>query len=145
MKLYRELACPHFCSFWYGCIETNGTGGAAFRILFRDFLEEAGEKAGGIETIKEVEAANASIAAWHELANGFKKTAAKIGSIQYKKMRETYYQNLAKLADRLYQEENKLYHALTMISPLSPFPSYLAFGREWTISGVLIPALKLKW
>jgi len=113
---------PIVFNFWYGCIETNGTGGAAFRILFRDFLEAAGEKAEGVETIKAVEAANASIAAWHALANGFKEAAARIGSIQDKKMRETYYQNLAKLADRLYQEENKLYHALTMISRLSPFP-----------------------
>jgi hypothetical protein len=112
----NSFMIPIVFNFWYGCIETNGTGGAAFRILFRDFLEEAGEKAGGIETNKAVEAANASIAAWHRLANGFKEAAAKIGNIQDKTLREKYYQNLAKLVDRLYQEENKLYHALTMIS-----------------------------
>lgn len=113
--LQNNFMLPIVFNFWYGCIETNGTGGAAFRILFRDFLKEAGKKAVGIDTTEAVEAANASIAAWHQLANGFKQTAEKIGAIADKEMRNKHYQNLAKLAVKLHQKEERLYNTLKSI------------------------------
>jgi hypothetical protein len=105
--IQNRFMIPIVFNFWYGCIETNGTGGAAFRILFRNFLKVAGEKAKGLDTRKAIKAVDASIAAWHELALGFKEAAKKIGSIQNREERKTLYQNLAKLADCLYQEEEK--------------------------------------
>jgi hypothetical protein len=114
--LQNSFMIPIVFNFWYGCIETNGTGGAAFRILFRDFLKEAGEKAAGIDTTEAVEAANASIAAWHQLANSFKQTAEKIGGIPDKEIRKKHYQNLAKLAAQLHQKEEMLYNTLKSIS-----------------------------
>ena len=97
-------------------IETNGTGGAAFRILFRDFLKEAGEHDADIVTGAVIKAVNDSIAAWHRLANGFKETAGKIGSLQSKEMRKKQYRHLADLANLLYKKEKNLYELLKSIS-----------------------------
>jgi hypothetical protein len=99
-------------NFFHGCIETNGTGGAAFRILFRDFLKEAGKKAKGIDTSEAVTAVNAAIEAWHALAKGFKLVGEKIGTIRDKSKRKEQYRTLAQLANKLYQNEKKLYQAL---------------------------------
>lgn len=106
---------PMVFHFLYGCIETNGTGGAAFRILFRDFLEQAAEKLKNPEIQKTIPHLEASIEAWHELANGFKDISQKIVHVQNGEERLTLYKKLAKKADNLYEKEKTFYRLIKAI------------------------------
>jgi hypothetical protein len=71
-------------SYMAGSIERNGTGGAAFRRLFRDFLvlraadcAEESVRAACASLVKPTEAA---MAAWSGLALAFDQAAARLGS-----------------------------------------------------------------
>jgi hypothetical protein len=115
-NIQNPFLLPMVFGFFHGCIETNGTGGAAFRVLFRDFLKEAGKKVKGIDTSEALTAANAAIEAWHDLAKGFKLVGEKIGTIRDKSKRKEQYCTLAQLANKLYQKEKRLYEKLKVIA-----------------------------
>jgi hypothetical protein len=108
----NKYMLPMVFHFLYGCIETNGTGGAAFRILFRDFLKQAAEKLNNSKIKQVIPHLEASIEAWHELASGFKEISQKIAHIQKKEERLNLYHDLAKRADNLYKKEKTFYQLL---------------------------------
>jgi len=111
----NKFMLPMVFHFLYGCIETNGTGGAAFRILFRDFLKQAKEKLKHSKITKAVFFLENSIKAWHQMALGFKEISQKIAHIQDKEERLELYKKLAQSADNLYEKENFFYHFLKTI------------------------------
>jgi hypothetical protein len=102
-------------SFWYGCIETNGTGGAAFRMLYRDFIQQASEQLNSESLYQLLPYLDASITAWHNLANGFKSLSENIQTVKGKAERAPLFEQVAGLAFEVYQKEKDLCQVLKAI------------------------------
>ena len=98
-----------------GYIEEFGTGGAAFRMLVRDFFSDASHNLKNKEFKETIAAFDESIAAWHNLAGEFKSISTKIKDAKTKSAREALYQNAAGKAEILYEKEVKLVAALKKI------------------------------
>jgi hypothetical protein len=100
----KYMLSPAF-EVMHGWIEEFGSGGAAFRILYSDFLKLAARKIGDEKIGESIKYIEESIEVWHKLADDF-MTASK--EIKYKKGKEErigIYENIAKTADDLYNKE----------------------------------------
>jgi hypothetical protein len=95
-----------------GYIEEFGTGGAAFRMLVRDFFSEASQNLKGKNFRETIAALDESIVAWHGLAAEFKDLSTKIKGAKTKSAREALYEKAAEKAEVLYEKEEKLVTAL---------------------------------
>jgi len=102
------LLSPAF-DFLYGCIETNGTGGAAFRIFYRDFLLQMAERLDNPKLEQAASLLDVSIATWHDLSGEFKKISQSIKKMKSADERYTLYDGAAKIAERLYDSEKAFY------------------------------------
>jgi hypothetical protein len=93
----------------YGSIETNGTGGAAFRTIYLRFLEAVAERT--CDTGLQAAAERLSIAErrWHELADGVKALAADAAARRTRSARQRRLDQLAEIASELYQAERVFY------------------------------------
>jgi hypothetical protein len=96
---------PAVFDFLYGCIETNGTGGAGFRIFYRDFLLDMSNRTGDISLTQASELLNVSIRSWHDLAVEFKKISKTVGRMKSKEERRVAYSIAADKAQKLYEAE----------------------------------------
>ncbi|MFA6505640.1 MAG: DUF4872 domain-containing protein [Treponemataceae bacterium] len=98
-----------------GCIERNGTGGAAFRVLFRDFIEKSAaalsdtDRAGGDRLRTLLPALDSSIAAWRALAVEFDAAAAAVTAKMKPAERNVFYERCAAKAEALAKAERDLY------------------------------------
>jgi len=110
----KRYLLPYVFAFMAGNIEDFGTGGAAFRILYRDFLIQAAEKSRYKNLARVVPLLNDSIAAWHALAGEFRKTAAAVNKLTDGEKTEQYAQ-LQKTADDLYNKENRFFTELKLV------------------------------
>lgn len=102
-------------SFLAGCIERNGTGGAAFRVLFRDFIAAGkGDIAGlpGADATALLPALDASISAWRGLSAEFDATGASITAKSSAADRAAAYARCANAAEKVAQAERTLRAAL---------------------------------
>lgn len=108
----RYVLEPLFFTF-HGYIETFGTGGAAFRIFYRDFLLESGRLTNNPEIIHVASLAGEAAKKWGELAVAFKSISENIR--QYygdQKKRESLYLSASGLAEELYLAESRFAEGL---------------------------------
>lgn len=111
----KPYLLPSLFNFFYGSIETNGTGGAAFRIFYRDFLKKTGQELNDPGIIKASEYTDACADAWHNLADEFRKLSGQIKGIKNKEERISRYNKAVFLAVELYNCEQELYSYLKKI------------------------------
>jgi hypothetical protein len=114
----KPYLLPSLFDFFYGSIETNGTGGAAFRLFYRDFLKKAGQELNDPEIIKASEYTDACADAWHALADEFRKLSGQIKGIKNKEERISRYNKCELLAVELYNCEQRLYSYLKEIKEI---------------------------
>jgi hypothetical protein len=95
--------------FHYGCIETNGTGGAAFRRLYHTFLSETAGASGSGFIRGAAERLEPAVAAWTELALGMKRLAQDKAALKNAGSRKAALAALAGTAGRLYGAEKAFY------------------------------------
>jgi hypothetical protein len=103
---------PAVCEYMASNIETHGTGGAAFRCLYRDFLarEIALGNAAGLEPL--VPLLDAAIERWHDLSGEFRAAAQTVRGLGADSLRELF-AAFADRAEALHKTETAFYTALT--------------------------------
>ena len=102
------LLSPIF-DYLYGCIETNGTGGAAFRIFYRNFLLQMADRLNNPKLKEAAALLDTSIAAWHDLSGEFKMISKTIRKVKSKEDRNNLYAGAAEIAAALYNAEKAFY------------------------------------
>jgi hypothetical protein len=99
-------------SFHYGCIETNGTGGSAFRKMYHSFLEEEGRKSGNPGLLAAAGKLEPAVAVWSELASGMEELSRNKSALKNKEERKKALDALSVMADVLYQREKEFYESI---------------------------------
>jgi hypothetical protein len=100
---------PAVFDFMAGNIEDFGTGGAAFRMLYRDFLQLVTVRLNTVRLESALATLDGSIEAWHQLATAFRSLAGRIKGMKADQ-RALEYQKLKTVADAIYNHE-KLFYA----------------------------------
>jgi hypothetical protein len=102
---------PAVFEFMAGNIEDFGTGGAAFRMLYRDFLLLVANRRGSPKLESALSALDGSIAVWHELSAAFRSLAGRIKGMKADE-RALEYQKLKTIAGAIYKHEQLFYAEL---------------------------------
>lgn len=107
----QHFLLPAVLEYMAGNIENFGTGGASFRMLYRDFLSWA-SRSGNAEQARLAEKLmpliDDSIASWHELARELRAASKKIRGMKDAD-RRIELARLGKIADGLYIREKAFY------------------------------------
>jgi hypothetical protein len=103
---------PAVFEFMAGNIEDFGTGGAAFRMLYRDFLHLMSVRLDGMQLESALAALDDSIEAWHELSTAFRSLAGRIKGMKADQ-RALEYQRLKTIAEAIYNHEKLFYAELS--------------------------------
>ncbi|MBI9108040.1 MAG: DUF4872 domain-containing protein [Spirochaetales bacterium] len=96
-------------TFHYGCIETNGTGGAAFRKMYYNFLEETGKTSGSQFIMEAAQRLEPAVTAWSKLALDMKKLSDDKIRLKNKERLKAALTGLSQSAEKIYQTEKKFY------------------------------------
>lgn len=112
-------------SFLAGCIERNGTGGSAFRSLFREFFASGSGKIEGVsgsilDAADALPALDESIAAWKALADVLDAAGTEVSAKRDADIRAAAYERCATAAERVAAAERRLYEALSDLRPQRP-------------------------
>ncbi len=112
-------------SFLAGCIERNGTGGSAFRSLFREFIASGsgkfdGESGSVRDAADALPALDDSVAAWKALAAALDTASVEASGKTNADSRAAAYQKCAAAAERVAATERRLYEALSNLLPRRP-------------------------
>lgn len=103
--------------FFYGSIETNGTGGSGFRNFYRDYLIETGRLINSEKLSRTAEFVDDAAKSWLEVAEEFRKIADVIGSYQNDQdKRRQLYENASKKFKELYVAEEIMLQKLKELS-----------------------------
>ncbi|MCG8569408.1 MAG: BtrH N-terminal domain-containing protein [Spirochaetes bacterium] len=108
----KTYLLPPVFEYLYGCIETNGTGGAAFRIFYRNFLTQMSDRLNQSSIDETITSINNSINAWHQLSNEFQEISKVIKKAKKPEQRKDLYLKAAEKADHLYLQEKEFYEIL---------------------------------
>ncbi len=113
LETYSKQAflLPAVFEFMAGNIEDFGTGGAAFRMLYRDFLQVVDTRLDSVELESALTGLDGSIEAWHGLSAAFRSLAGKIKGMKADD-RYLEYQKLKSLANAIYKHEQVFYAEL---------------------------------
>ncbi len=96
-------------AYMAGNIEEFGTGGASFRMPYRDFVLYAVEKSSySRELVPLIPYIDECIASWHELSASFKDLSGRIKNMSDSE-RKAEYAKLSKIAQALYVREKTFY------------------------------------
>ncbi len=96
-------------SFHYGCIETNGTGGAAFRRLYHAFLLETGRASGNAFIRGAADRLEPAVSAWTDLALGMKALSENKAALSDDGKRKEALAGLSKKAEEINRAEKAFY------------------------------------
>lgn len=110
----QKFLLPAVLEYMAGNIEDFGTGGASFRMLYRDFLAYASVNASAALASKAqalVPYADDSIALWHELSRELRASSKRIKGMSEAKRRAEL-ARIGKIADGLYIREKAFYTEL---------------------------------
>lgn len=102
-------------SFLGGCIERNGTGGAAFRVLFREFIARCADSESGRLLRELLAPLDESIASWRSLAAEFDAAGAAISGKTKTAERRAWYERCAVKAEAVAAAERALYEEIKRI------------------------------
>lgn len=95
--------------FNYGSIETNGTGGSAFRKLFYQYLEDTAQKSGN-KIIKQASAlCKKSAESWTILAQNMKDLGNRKSVLKNKQERQSAFIKTSESAQEVYKAEKAFY------------------------------------
>lgn len=118
-KVSNQYILKPIFEFFYGSIETNGTGGSGFRNFYRDYLMESGKLLNSPEitdTAKFVDDAGQS---WSIVANEFKKIAGVIDNYRNDpEKRKKLYENAFEKFKVLVQAEAKMLNRLKELNQM---------------------------
>ncbi len=95
--------------FHYGCIETNGTGGAAFRRLYTAFLQRVGRESGNAHILGAAERLAPARDKWTALALAMKDASEKPGLLKSTETRKETLRWLSTMAGELVEAESAFY------------------------------------
>lgn len=108
----QKFLLPAVFGYMAGNIEDHGTGGASFRMLYRDFLVYAAEKSSyAAEARALIPAIDECIESWHALSSAFRDLSPRIKGMDGD-TRAAEYANLSKIAHTLYEREKTFYTEL---------------------------------
>ena len=93
----------------YGSIETNGTGGAAFRKIYLEFLETTAGQSGNQVIIGAGEKLRPAAEAWTRLANGMRWLSEQKSILKDKEQLSVELSRLSETADAVYEAEKNFY------------------------------------
>ncbi len=110
----QAFLLPAVLEYMAGNIEDFGTGGASFRMLYRDFLLQAATESGYAGLSRALPPLEESIAAWHALAAEFRALAPLVKKLD-KEARLKARERLRFLADDIYRKEFRFYTELKNI------------------------------
>ncbi len=96
-------------AFHYGCIETNGTGGAAFRKMYYHFLKEAGEASGNVYLLAAANLLRPAMEGWTELALAMMEASRDRVALGRGEKRRATLGSLSRIGERIYEGEKKFY------------------------------------
>lgn len=112
----QKFLLPAVFDYMYGNIEKHGTGGASFRVPYRDFLLWAAENSSfAAEASALVPYIDECIASWHELSAACRALSPEIKGMNAAS-RAAEYRKLAAVSQTLYEREKKFYTELKKIS-----------------------------
>ena len=111
----QKFLIPAVFDYMSGNIELYGTGGASFRMLYRDFLtyEITGANHGELSPL--VPLLDDCISSWHELSAEF-RTAAKAYKALSPDGKAALYAGIKITADELHEKEKRFYTEIKKIS-----------------------------
>jgi hypothetical protein len=112
-------------AFLAGCIERNGTGGSAFRSLFREFIASGcgkfeGESGSNRDAADALPALDDSIASWKALSDELDAAGTEVSAKRDADIRAAAYERCAAAAERVAAAERRLYAALSDLRPQRP-------------------------
>jgi len=107
----KPFLVPAVLEYLAGTIEDYGTGGAAFRRLYRDFLAEAATRSSYRSLANALDPLDAAIADWHALSARLRAFAASYKALSADGRRSEY-AALRDIALRLYGNEREFYTIL---------------------------------
>ncbi len=108
----KQFLYPDIFEYLSATIEDNGTGGASFRMLYREFLEYAASSPLHAELCPSlIKKIDESIALWHELSAKFREESTSIKGMNAGE-RERVLAELAQIAQRLALAEKAFYTEL---------------------------------
>ncbi|MBN2061742.1 MAG: DUF4872 domain-containing protein [Deltaproteobacteria bacterium] len=118
-SIKNSYMLPVIFDYLHGCIETNGTGGAAFRIFIRDFIRDMAKKTEYAVLNEVLPSLENSIDAWKVLAQAFRQAGIEIKKVKDSTSHQDVYDSLAEKAKQLYMREAEVYIKLkTALSAL---------------------------
>jgi len=105
----QKFLLPSVFAYMAGNIEKHGTGGASFRMPYRDFLLYAAEKSSfADEASALIMYLDECIASWHRLSSAFRDLSSGIKGMDAGE-RAAAYAKLEKIAQTLYEREKAFY------------------------------------
>jgi len=113
----QSFLLPAVLEYMAGNIEDFGTGGAAFRALYRDFLARAAAELNAAAPERAASLGRAiagleeAIAEWHRLASAFRGLGGRIKGMGAGE-RDSEYRRLQAIAEGLYEKEKAFYTLL---------------------------------
>lgn len=110
----KSFLLPAVLEYMAGNIEDFGTGGASFRMLYRDFLVESSAKGVKTDLSGAVSAIEKSITSWHALSSEFRALSLRIKKTKGDERKEAY-GYLRTLAEDVYKNEKAFYNELKKI------------------------------
>lgn len=110
----KAFLLPAVFEYMAGNIEDFGTGGASFRMLYRDFLAESIAQGVGAELSPALSAIDGSITSWHALSSEFRALSRRIKGMKKGERLEAY-GHVRDLAETIYESEKALYTELKKI------------------------------
>ncbi len=110
----KKFLLPYVFEFMAGNIEDFGTGGASFRILYRDFLVQAALHTSSAKLAAVIPLLDDAIVSWHGLSSEFREAGKTVGRLSESE-RKALYGKIQKTADELWEKENKFYNALKIV------------------------------
>lgn len=106
---------PALLEYMAGNIEDFGTGGASFRMLYRDFIVWAARESSFGEVKSLLPLLDSSIASWHCLSAEFRQASKRIKLLS-REEREAQFARFGELAKELNKNEKSLYTGIEAIA-----------------------------
>ncbi|MDC7125356.1 MAG: DUF4872 domain-containing protein [Spirochaetales bacterium] len=98
----------------YGCIETNGTGEAAFRKMYYNFLEKTGNESGNTFIIGAAKGLEPAVDKWTKLAFGMKNLSEDKRALKNSQELKTKLAKLSHTAEDIYKTEKEFYDYIAL-------------------------------
>ena len=106
---------PSLLEYMAGNIEDFGTGGASFRMLYRDFIVWAARESSFGEVESLIPLLDDSIASWHALSAEFRQASKRIKGLS-RDAQAAQFAQVGELAKELYKDEKALYTGIEAIA-----------------------------